>query len=498
MKFSIPEPVLDIIKKLEASDFQAFIVGGCVRDLILGREPQDWDVATGAKPEEIQKLFPDSVYENEFGTVAVKTGSTDPKLAIIEVTTFRSEEKYSDFRHPDKISFAKTIKEDLARRDFTINALAINIGDVGIVDPFDGQQDLKKKLIRAVGEPKERFEEDALRLMRAVRFSAELGGFSARGGPASGWKIEEKTALAIKETAPLLKHIAQERIRDEFVKIIMAKNGGPYAGIIELEAFGLLKYFLPELREGIEVNQAKHHIFTVWEHNLLSLDYAARQNYSLEVRLGSLFHDAAKPRVKRGEGEEATFYNHEVVGAKMTRQILERLHFSKKVIDKVVHLVRWHLFYYNVGEVTEAGVRRFISRVGLEHIDDLLRVREADRIGSGVPKAFPYKLRHLQFMIEKVRTDPIGPKMLGIKGDEIMKILGIEPGPRVGWILGILLEEVLDDPSRNERQYLESRIKNLGDLSDDQLKKLADKAKDRKEEFESGIEEEIKKRHRVS
>ncbi len=489
-KFKIPEEVRRVITILTKGGFQAYIVGGCVRDLILSREPQDWDITTDAKPEEIQRLFPDSIYENEFGTVAVKTGSTDSRLAIIEVTTFRKEERYSDFRHPDKIEFAGTIEEDLARRDFTINALALSaiegMADK-IIDPFDGQIDLKKKLIRAVGDPEERFREDALRLMRAVRFSAELG-----------FKIEEKTALAIKESAGRLKHIAQERIRDEFVKIIMSPNGGPYLGIIELEGFGLLKYFLPELREGIGVNQAKHHIYTVWEHNLLSLDYASRKNYSLEVRLGSLLHDVAKPRAKRGEGEEATFYNHEVVGAKMTRAALERLHFPNKVIDKVVHLVRWHLFYYNVGEVTEAGVRRFISRVGLEHIDDLLKVREADRIGSGVPKAFPYKLRHLQFMIEKVRTDPISPKMLALKGDEVMEILGIAPGPRVGWILAILLEEVLDDPTRNKRQYLVSRTKNLGDLKDEELKKIAEKAKERKEEFESGVEEEIKRRHRVS
>ena len=490
MKFSIPDVIFEVVKKLEGAGFQAYVVGGCVRDLILGREPQDWDITTDAKPEEIQRFFPDSVYENEFGTVAVKTGSTDSRLTIIEVTTFRKEERYSDFRHPDKIEFAGTIEEDLARRDFTINALALGTVEgiaQKLIDPFDGQGDLKKKLIRAVGEPKERFQEDALRLLRAVRFATELG-----------FKIEEKTDLAIKESASLLKHIAQERIRDEFTKIIMSPDGGPYAGVIQLEDFGLLQYILPELREGIDVNQAKHHIYTVWEHDLLSLDYASRQNYSLEVRLASLLHDVAKPRVKRGEGEEATFYNHEVVGAKMTRAALERLHLPNKVIDRVVHLVRRHLFYYNVGEVTEAGVRRFISRVGLEHIDDLLKVREADRIGSGVPKAFPYKLRHLQFMIEKVRTDPISPKMLALKGDEIMEILGIVPGPRVGWILAILLEEVLDDPSRNKQEYLVTRTKNLSDFKDEELKKIAEKAKERKEEFESGVEEEIKRRHRVS
>ena len=483
---------------------EAHIVGGCVRDLLL-RElalsevegPKDWDIATGAKPEDIQKLFPNSVYENEFGTVGVKTGSEDPTLAIIEITTFRKEEKYSDLRHPDKIEFTKTIEEDLARRDFTVNAIAIrcqttnasestNVQNCETIDPFNGQADLGAKLIRAVGEPEKRFSEDALRLMRAVRFASELG-----------FAIEEKTAAAIKENAKLLNKIAKERVRDEFIKIIMSPEKGPYSGILQLEKLGLLEYVIPELREGIGVTQNKHHIYTVWEHNLLALDYAANKNYSLEVRLASLLHDVGKPRSKEGEGPNSTFYSHEIIGAKMTKAILTRLHFSNKIIEKVTHLVRTHLFYYNVGEVTPAGVRRFLARVGEENIEDLLKVREADRIGSGVPKAFPYKLRHLKFMIERVKRDPISPKMLAVKGDEVIKILSISPGPKIGWILGILLEEVLDDPTRNKREYLVSRIKYLGELTDEELKKIADGAKRKKEEFESGIETEMKKKYYV-
>ncbi len=453
----ISEEVRQVIDKLKEAGYEAYIVGGCVRDLLLSREPKDWDVATDAKPDEIQKLFPDSVYENQFGTVGIKTESGDPKLAIIEVTTFRKEEKYSDLRHPDKIEFAKTIEEDLARRDFTVNAMALNTGtsdgqnidvniwssDVQVVDPFKGQDDLKKKQIKAVGQPYVRFGEDALRLMRAVRFAAELG-----------FEIEEKTAAAIKESASLLDKIAKERNRDELVKIIMSPEKGPYEGILKLEKLGLLEYVIPELREGISVGQNKHHIYTVWEHNLLALNYAASKNYSLEVRLASLLHDVGKPRTKAGDGPDSTFYNHEIVGAKMTKAILTRLHFSSKAVDKVTHLVRTHLFYYNVGEVTPAGVRRFLARVGEENVEDLLKVREADRIGSGVPKAFPYKLRHLKFMIEKVKTDPISPKMLAVKGDEVMKILNISPGPRIGWILNILLEEVLDEPKKNINVYL--------------------------------------------
>lgn len=486
MEFKIPQEVRDVISELKKAGYEAYIVGGPVRDVFLERIPNNWDVTTNAKPEEIQKIFPDSVYENQFGTVGVKTDSDNPALKIIEVTTFRLEGKYTDKRHPDEIKFARVLEEDLKRRDFTVNAMALDVGSGKVTDLFGGEEDLKKKFVRAVGNAAERFEEDALRLLRAVRFASELG-----------FDIEEKTTKAIEESAGLLEFIAKERIRDELIKIIMSDDGGPMQGITNLEEFGLLKYIMPELREGIRVGQNKHHIYTVWEHNLKSLDYAAGQNYFLEVRLASLFHDVGKPRVKEGEGVDSTFYSHEIVGAKMTAQILDRLHFPKNVIEKVVHLVRYHLFYYNVGEVTEAGVRRFLRRVGPENIDDLLKVREADRIGSGVPKAVPYKTRHLRFMLEKVSRDPVSAKMLKVNGEDIMKILNIEPGPRVGAILSILLEEVLDDPKRNTAENLEVRIEDLGKLSDEELKRLGEKAKGKKEEFETGVEEEIKKKYYV-
>lgn len=482
MRDLIPKEVGEVPKTLEKAGFEAYLVGGCVRDLLLGREPKDWDIATNAKPEEIQKLFPDSVYENKFGTVGVKTDSVNKQLKVVEVTTFRLEDKYTDKRHPDEIKFAKTIEEDLARRDFTINALAFKNNEV--IDPYVGQKDLKDKLIRTVGNPTERFDEDALRLMRAVRFATELD-----------FKIEKITADAIKKQAGLLEMIAKERIRDELEKIVMASNAAK--GIQMLEDLGLLKFVVPELKEGINCGQNKHHIYSVFEHNLRALDYAASKNYSLVVRLASLLHDVGKPRTKAGDGPNSTFYNHEVVGAKMTAVILDRLRFSKEIVEKVVHLVRCHLFYYNVGEVTDAGVRRFLSRVGPENVDDLIKVREADRIGSGVPKAVPYKLRHLLFMIEKVKHDPISPKMLKVNGEDIIKILKINPGPKVGQILAIMLEEVLDDPNKNTKDNLESRIKNLGKLSEKELVELAAKAKETKEEFEGGIEEGMKKKYYV-
>ena len=484
MKFNIPKEVIEISQKLEKAGFEAYLVGGCVRDLILEREPKDWDVATNAKPEEIQNIFPDSVYENKFGTVGVKTESENPKLKVIEVTTYRIEGKYTDKRHPDEIKFAKTIEEDLSRRDFTINALAMNVSAKEIIDPFNGQKDLENKVIQAVGDPETRFSEDALRLMRAVRFAAELG-----------FEIEEKTFAAIKKQGELLEMIAKERVRDEFEKLVMAKDATN--GIELLENTGLLKYIIPELRGGIDVKQNRHHIYTVWEHSLKTFDYSVKKNYSLEVRLASLFHDIAKPKTKRGEGPDSTFYGHEVVSAKIAVKILDRLRFPKSLIEKVSHLVRYHMFYYNVGDVTEAGVRRFLARVGPENVDDLIKVREADRIGSGVPKAVPYKLRHLLFMIDKVKKDPILPKMLKLNGNELMELLNIKPGPKVGFVLNILLEEVLDDPKRNEKEYLFKRSLEINNLSDKELKKLSDNAKEFKEEFESGEEEEMKKKYWV-
>jgi len=497
MEINVPKEIIDIAETLKKAKFQAFLVGGCVRDILLDKTPKDWDIATNAKPEQIQKLFPDSVYENQFGTVAVKTRNENPTLKIVEITTFRLEGKYSDKRHPDEIKFAKTIEEDLGRRDFTINAMAFEIkfGDVGrpsdvrrpnieITDPFSGQTDLKNKIIRAVGEPEKRFSEDALRMLRAVRFAVELN-----------FEIEKKTEEAIKKHSHLLEIIAKERIRDEFVKIIMADEASQ--GVILLEKFDLLKYIIPELRQGIGATQNLHHIYEVFEHQIRALDYSAKQNYSLEIRLAALLHDLGKPKTKQGQGYNATFHGHEMLSAKMAAQALQRLCFSKEIIEKVAHLVRYHMFYYNVGEVSEAGVRRFLARVGPENVDDLLKLREADRIGSGTPKAVPYKNRHLLFMIEKVKHDPLSPKMLKVDGHDVMKILKIEPGPKVGQILAVLLEQVLDNPKKNTEKNLQSEIKKLGKLSQAELQKLAKKAGEKKDEFEGEAEQEMKKKYWV-
>lgn len=487
MHYSIPDEVRRVAEALHKGKFEAYLVGGCVRDLILGREPKDWDIATNAKPEAIQELFDDSVYENQFGTVGVKTESDDPRLKIVEVTTFRIEGKYTDKRHPDEVRFAKTIEEDLSRRDFTVNAMAIDPADANgaIIDPFSGAADLKDKTVRTVGDSKERFNEDALRLLRAVRFSVELG-----------FEIEFNTRRAIESEAGLLEMISKERVRDELAKIIMAPRASD--GIVLLESLDLLRYVLPELREGIGVGQNLHHIYSVFEHSVRSLEYTAKQGYSLPVRLAALLHDVGKPRTKAGDGLHSTFYQHEYVGARMVAKALDRLKFSRDIVERVVRLVRYHMFYYNVGEVSEAGVRRFLMRVGPEHIDDLLKVREADRIGSGVPKAFPYKLRHLLFMMEKVKHDPISPKMLKIGGEDIMRELAVPPGPKIGQVLAILLEEVIEDPAKNTEEHLAGRARALGALSEKELRVMAEKAKGVKDEFAAEEEREMKKKFHVA
>ena len=522
VEIDVPAHVLALMEKLNGAGFEVNIVGGCVRDLLLGKEPKDWDVATNAQPDEVQKLFPDSVYENEFGTVGIKVrnqkivnnkqeidSGEQEVVEVVEVTTYRIESKYSDKRHPDKVLFAKTLEEDLSRRDFTINALAIRsknqearslpAGQAGkknkkpegvvdvkfeLIDLFSGRADLENKLIRAVGKADERFSEDALRMMRAVRFSVTLG-----------FAIEKETFSAIQRNAENLKHISPERIRDEFVKIMLSPT--PAKGIERLQEAGILKIILPEIENGIGVMQSRHHYWgpynTVYRHLVASLEKCP--SGKLEVRLAALLHDVGKPQAKRGEGENATFYNHEYIGERMTKNILERLRFSRRVIDKVTLLVRNHMFYYNVDEVGESGVRRVVQKIGLENIGDLIDVRISDRLGSGVPKAVPYKLRHFQFMVEKVSHDPISAKQLKINGNDLMAELGVDPGPKIGAILAVLLSRVIDEPKLNEKKKLLTLAKELAKSKVEDLRKMAEekiKAEQKKEE------DLIKKKHRVS
>jgi tRNA nucleotidyltransferase (CCA-adding enzyme) len=490
LKVKIPREVDSIGRVLKSAGFEAYVVGGSLRDLLLGIDPDDWDVATNAIPEEIQQLFPDSFYENKFGTVTVVTKSKAPSLQQIQITPYRTEGAYADHRHPNEVQFTKSLEEDLKRRDFTINALALDIDGEDeisikkIIDLFQGIDDLKKGIVRAVGNPTERFQEDALRIIRAVRLATKLD-----------FEIDIQTAQAMQGKAYLLGSIAVERIGEELKKMMMTEF--PDRGFEILRELGLLQFVVAELEEGWKIGQNKHHVYTVWEHNLRALKYAAEQKWEFDVRMAALLHDVGKPRSKQGDGPDSTFYNHEVIGAKMAREMLMRLKFPKDFVVKVAKLVRYHLFYYNVDEVSESSVRRLIRKVGPEDMDDLIKVRICDRIGSGVPKAEPYKLRHFRFLIEKLARDPISVGMLKVDGGDVMRITNIEPGPKVGFLLNILLEEVLDDPTHNRKVYLEQRLKELLEMSDTDLQKFAEEAKKKKVAVEAGEIGEIKKKHWV-
>lgn len=494
---NLPSEVQSIITRLHQAGFEAYAVGGCVRDLFLKRQPQDWDITTNATPEAIQKLFPKNFYNNTFGTVTVLTLSTDPALKEIEVTTYRVDATYSDQRHPDHVTFTAQLEEDLARRDFTINAMALHsastsgpthahqvvIDGLQIIDPFGGLKDLNATIIRAVGEASERFQEDALRLLRAVRLAAQLN-----------FTIEPGTLQAIQESAQAIGAVSAERIRDELIKIIRSDH--PEYGLQLLQSTGLLAVTVPELQEGVGIEQNKHHIYTVFEHNIKSLHFAARYDYPFHIRLAALLHDIGKPRTRRFDPKQGdyTFYGHDIVGARMVEKLLKRLKFSNADVHKVSHLVRHHMFYYDIGKVTEAGLRRMLRRVGPEHFDDLIKLRIAERKGSGVPKARPYRLRHLQFLAEKVSQQPISVGQLAINGHDLMEKLSIPPGPAIGGILNALLAEVIEDPKKNTTDYLLPRARELQESDPAQLKQLGVAAIEKEEQAR---EEEIKKKYHV-
>jgi putative nucleotidyltransferase with HDIG domain len=486
-KFDIPEEVSGVTQTLKKSGFEAFLVGGCVRDLFMGRKPKDWDVTTNATPEQIIPLFQKTVYENNFGTVAVVNEDvSDETLKIIEITPYRLEGSYSDHRRPDNVEFSQNIQDDLKRRDFTMNSIAYDPETGEIVDPFGGISDLAKKTIKAVGDPNQRFFEDGLRMLRAVRFHVELG-----------FEIEKETEKAISENSFILKDISKERVRDEFVKIIMSP--APSDGILAMRKLGLLVHVVPELEESVGIEQNQAHSYDVWTHLLKTLQHSADKGYPLHVRLAALFHDISKPETRRwnNESKQWTFYGHEVVGSRVTKKILENLKFSRETIKKVTSLVRWHMFFSDTEKVTHSAVRRLISNVGKENVWDLIDVRLCDRIGTGRPKENPYRLRKFQSMIEEVMSDPVSVGMLKINGKDIMTILGINPGPKIGQILNALLEEVLDDPALNTEDYLNKRTIELGSLSEVELKKLAEKGIKKKTEEEDKKLDKIKDKYHV-
>lgn len=499
-EFKILKEVLHIIDTLEKAGFEAYLVGGCVRDLLMNIEPKDWDVTTNAKPDQIIKLFEKTIYENNFGTVRVclptQTGVSritsnndvireTPEYLIVEITPYRIESKYSDFRHPENVKFSENLKDDLQRRDFTINAMAYRKGH--ITDTFNGLKDIKDKIIQTVGKPDDRFKEDALRMLRAVRFSVQLN-----------FSVSYETTESIQKNSALIKEISSERIRDEFVKIVMSPNSA--TGVTMLQKFNLLKNIIAELEEGIGCEQSGEHIYDVWQHSLYALQHAADKNWPLEIRLAALFHDIGKPKTRRQRDAQSTkdlakkqytFYGHEVIGARMTKKVMERLKFSKKEVELVEKLVRHHMFFSDTELITLSAVRRIISKIGKENIWFLMNLRECDRVGTN-KKETSYRLRKYFAMIEEALRDPISVGQLKINGEFMIKNLNIKPGPRMGWILSTLLEEVLDDPSKNTVEHLSELTKSLNMLNDSELKALGDRGKEKKEELE---EKEVEKLH---
>lgn len=495
LTFDIPSEVSHVTSGLEKAGFQAYLVGGCVRDLLIGRQPKDWDVTTDATPEQIQKTFPHTFYENSFGTVGVVFDeATDERLKVIEVTPFRLESEYTDKRRPDAVSFSTKIEDDLKRRDFTINALALKIektakngGFTGnITDLFEGENDLKEGIIRTVGDAHERLSEDALRIMRAIRIAAELG-----------FAIEKDTLEALKTHSKLLEHIAKERVRDEFVRILMSDT--PMNALVLCRELGVIPFIAKDFEESYGVEQTQAHSYDVWEHLLRSMQHAADKKYPLEIRLAALFHDIGKPATRRfsRETNQYTFYGHEVVGARMTEKALKNLNFPGKTVELVVKLVRWHMFFSDTEQITLSAVRRMIANVGKEHIWDLMNVRICDRIGTGRPKESPYRLRKYKSMIEEALRDPISVGMLKIDGKEIMETTKMPPGPKVGLILNALMEEVLEDPKLNTKEYLTERVAKLHTLSDVELHKLAAMGKEKKAQAEEEELAKIRGKHHV-
>lgn len=483
----LPQPVVFVLHTLAASGFEGYVVGGAVRDVLMGRATTDWDFTTNATPAQIQKIFKRTFYDNDFGMVGlpvkylfeqmvvsgwvVDASLTDDERwqdDVMEVTTFRHEYGYTDNRRPDHIVWGQRIEDDLARRDFTVNALAFEtvpkndptLGgllfaarskpevelEVRVIDLYQGQEDISSRLVRAVGVATERFDEDALRMMRAIRFGAQLG-----------FMIEQHTLEAIVSRAHLIELISWERKRDELLKILASEY--PADGVKLLDTSGLLQYILPEMMSMKGVAQGGHHIYDVWTHSIEALKECPSPDPI--VRLATLLHDVGKPATMRQEGPRGvTFYSHEVVGARMAKLIGRRLRLTNAQIDKLWVLVRWHMFVYSP-EMTDAAIRRFIKRVGVENINDMIMLRIGDRKGSG-STATSWRLRELQERVGEQLYQPMSISDLKVDGHTVMEILGIAPGPRIGEILSILFEEVMENPELNTSEYLAQRVRELG------------------------------------
>ncbi len=493
IQFDIPTEPARVIELLQSNGHEAFLVGGCVRDLLMNRDPHDWDITTSATPDQMIAVAESSsirvVYENPFGTVSFIFPDNEQSSGLREIhaTPYRTESEYSDKRHPDNVSFSTNLMDDLSRRDFTMNALVYDTVKHLLHDNTGGVSDILSKTIRTIGSPFERFSEDPLRIMRAIRFSAQLG-----------FTIEPETAYAMKQLMDETKTVSIERIRDEFTKMVMSAE--PKKGIEVAHETGLLAIILPELLEGHGCEQSRSHIYDVFTHNLNACQNAVWQEWPLHVCLAALFHDIGKPRSRRRDEQAGiwTFYGHEVIGAKMVRKIMERMKYPRDLSDKVEKLVRYHMFFSDTETITLSAVRRMIVNVGEDLIWDLMRVRRSDRIGMGKKDAEPYRLRKYEAMIEEALRSPLSVTMLALNGNDLMNEFHVNPGPRLGWILNTLLEEVLDDDTRNTREYLGTRVTELQNLSDSELKNLGEAGKREREIREAEEIALLRQKHRVS
>ena len=442
-----PASVAAVMARLWAHGHAAYVVGGSVRDALLDRAANDWDLATDARPDRLLAIFPGAVYENQFGTVAIREGD-----AVHEVTTFRTDHDYADFRRPHRVEFGDDVRLDLARRDFTVNAIAWGadapsrtaaaaggaapgIPASRFVDPFEGMADVERRVIRAVGEPATRFREDALRMVRAVRLAAVLG-----------FEIDPPTGAAIREHAALAGHVSGERIAAELGKLLAARR--PSVGLRLLDETGLLEVLLPEIAGQRGIPQNKIEGEDLLDHTLRTVD--AAPGGDPVVRWAALLHDIGKPSTI----DDGPFRGHDAVGGDLARKLLDLLHLPRAVTDRVVHLVRNHMFTYEPAW-GDAGVRRFIQRVGSDAIDELFELREADNAGSGVPRE-AHGLDELKARVaaELEASVVLDLSRLAVNGDDLMTELGLPQGPHLGKMLDELLEMVIAEPKRNDRATL--------------------------------------------
>lgn len=455
----LPDKAKYIIDTLRQAGFEGWAVGGSVRDLLTGRDTKSWDFTTNATPEQILTVFPESFYDNQFGTVGVKIydqmtdsrrqtadNKEEKPVDIYEITTYRSEKGYTDHRHPDKIVWGKTLEEDLSRRDFTINAIAFD--GHSFVDPYDGKGDLQRRVIRAVGDPGQRFTEDALRIMRAVRIASEMG-----------FMIEPATFAAISDHVKTLAKISAERIRDELLKLLASDH--PADGILILKNSGILNFIMPEFIPAFETDQKspkRHHVFDVGTHSIEALRHCPSKDPV--TRLATLIHDIGKP-ITAGKTPEGvlTFYNHEVAGARIARKIAARLKLSNKQTEKLILLVRWHQFTVDERQ-TDTALRRFIRHVKKEHIDDMLALRIGDRLGGGARET-SWRLELFKRRLEEVQKQPFTIADLAVNGFDVMNEFNSKPGPLIGTVLKHIFSEVEDAKIANTREALLERLKQL-------------------------------------